>query len=1030
MTIPSILGEQARQGRVVLVLGAGASVDARDGKNRKPPTGPQLAKLLSKKFLGGEFDRAELATVAEYAFSESGLLAVQQYIRDIFDPFEPTPAHCLLPKFVWGGLATTNYDCLVEKAYAKTAGGLQIPVPFVENGDRIIESLRDPKSVKYLKLHGCISRISNENCPLILAPDQYLEYRHCRDRVFDQLREWAYEHTIVFVGHSVQDPDIRETIFELDQQLKSRTRYFLVAPGRSDIEKRFWETKKVTVLDGTFHDFIAALDVALAGQFRGLIIATSEPQGISRKFRIANATLSKNCSEFLLTDAVYVQAAAATEPIKAQDFYRGYNATWAPVEQELDVRRGVSDDILEDVFLLDDYTERKPLEVVLLKGYAGSGKTVSLRRIAWDAAKQYDCLCIYLDDDARPNVGAIQELIELTRERVFLFIDNASDRALDVRHLLQDIGDYGELLTIILAGRTNEWNSVPGDIQSAITSEYELATLKYEEIIELLQLLEKHRALGRLEEKSAEERIHAFEALAGRQLLVALHEATLGLPFEEILENEFQNLVPDEAQQVYLTICLLNRLEVPVRAGIISRIHNIPFGEFKARLFKPLEHVVYDSFDARIRDIVYRARHPIIAEIVFERILKNEEERFQEYYQCLTALNIDYSTDDKAFRQLMRGRTLLDLFPNRDHVYALFDAATKMVGENEPHLLQQRAIYEMHCPSGDLPLAAKLLNRAIELQPYNKSFKHTKAELALKNSDSARTDLERDKLLREATTLALETKEQRYGETYSHHTLAKVNIKRLENEIARGKSDFSTPTLQNIVRAVETVISEGLQAKPGDPYLLSERARLAKLLNDVPATIASLEKAVAHNTKLSFLAVQLADCYLRNGQPEKARKAFEQAIEANHTDRGLSYRYALFLESQGAKLSDVAYFLRRSFTRGDHNYDAQLRYARTLFLDGDYDSARKQFQDLSANKGAPYFSGQRLYEAPGEFLGIITRLRQSHVFVTESKSKQIIFIPRHGIKATDWRQLTEGVKVKFKLAFNFRGPIGFACQLE
>ena len=60
-----------------------------------------------------------------------------------------------------------------------------------------------------------------------------------------------------------------------------------------------------------------------------------------------------------------------------------------------------------------------------------------------------------------------------------------------------------------------------------------------------------------------------------------------------------------KAQRVYLTICLLNRLEVPVRAGIISRIHDIPFGDFKARLFKPLEHVVYDTFDARMRDNVY-----------------------------------------------------------------------------------------------------------------------------------------------------------------------------------------------------------------------------------------------------------------------------------------------------------------------------------------------------------------------------------------------------------------------------------------
>src|SRR5439155_24798882 len=116
--------------------------------------------------------------------------------------------------------------------------------------------------------------------------------------------------------------------------------------------------------------------------------------------------------------------------------------------------------------------------------------------------------------------------------------------------------------------------------------------------------------------------------------------------------------------------------------------------------------------------------------------------------------------------------------------------------------------------------------------------------------------------------------------------------------------------------------------------------------------------------------------------------------------------------------------------RGDQNYDAQMRYSRALFLNGDYEEARKQFQELRANKGATYFSGQRLYEAPSEFHGIVTGIRQSHIFVAEAKSKQIIFIPRSAVKAAEWRHLTEGVPVEFRLAFNFRGPIGFACDME
>lgn len=474
----------------------------------------------------------------------------------------------------------------------------------------------------------------------------------------------------------------------------------------------------------------------------------------------------------------------------------------------MDVRRAFEDDILEDIFLLDDLQAAKPLELVLIRGYAGGGKSVSLRRIAWEAAKSYNCLCVYLDNNAGINVGAIQEIIELCQERLFLFLDNAADRVSDLRTLLREIGNYGTRLTIVTAERHNEWNLVSPDLQAAITEEYEVPALKHNEIRALLALLEKHRSLGRLATKPPDERLHEFEALAGRQLLVALHEATLGIPFEEILENEFRNLVPEEAQEVYLTVCILNRLDVPVRAGIISRVHDVPFSQFKDRLFKPLEHIVYDSYDERIRDHVYRARHPIIADIVFERLLTDPEQRFQKYYRTLKALNLSYSTDEKAFRQLTRGRTVLGLFPNTRHCKEIFEAATSMVG-NEAHLLQQKAIYEMNRPGGDLSEAAAYLEQAIHSQPFNKAFKHTKAELALKKVDFARTQLEREKLLREAATLAIELRDRGASETHSHHTLAKVNIKRLEIELDAGNDDFADVNLQEIVRNIEAVLLSG-----------------------------------------------------------------------------------------------------------------------------------------------------------------------------------------------------------------------------
>ena len=108
---------------------------------------------------------------------------------------------------------------------------------------------------------------------------------------------------------------------------------------------------------------------------------------------------------------------------------------------------------------------------------------------------------------------------------------------------------------------------------------------RFTEIKGLIDLLAQHRALGTLEESSSDERVAAFDQRAGRQLLVALHEATLGRPFEDIIKDEYDNIVPAEAQEMYLTICVLNRLHVPVRAGLVARMHDIPFNYFEQRFF-------------------------------------------------------------------------------------------------------------------------------------------------------------------------------------------------------------------------------------------------------------------------------------------------------------------------------------------------------------------------------------------------------------------------------------------------------------
>ena len=156
MDIPKSLLNSIESGQAVLVLGAGASVGATSPNGSMAPTSTELARAIADQFLDDQFADYPLSSIAELAISETDLLTIQEYIRSLFGDLAPAPFHQLLPTFNWAGLVTTNFDLVVERAYEAATQRVQDLVPLIKNGDRIEEKLRSPRSLMFLKLHGCI----------------------------------------------------------------------------------------------------------------------------------------------------------------------------------------------------------------------------------------------------------------------------------------------------------------------------------------------------------------------------------------------------------------------------------------------------------------------------------------------------------------------------------------------------------------------------------------------------------------------------------------------------------------------------------------------------------------------------------------------------------------------------------------------------------------------------------------------------------------------------------------------------------
>ena len=1035
MNLPSSLIDLVRRGRTVLFLGAGASRKARTPEGKEAPLGDELRNRIGERFLTGDYSSESLAWVAELAISATDRFAVQDFVADQFGSLRPADFHLLIPTFRWRGIATTNYDRVVETAYETSPNAVQTIVPFLSNADRVDEKLRDPSSVALLKLHGCITRTHEPQLPLILAIDQYATYREGRTRLFQMLEEWGSENTIIFVGHAVHDPNLRGILLDLSEKIPSRPRFYVVRPGVSDIERDFWGGKHISVIDGTFEDLLRALDASIPKAMRPLLAKLEVDHPIRLRFVVTDEP-SPALLEFLANEVEYVYEGLPGEVDSPARFYSGFGLGWYPIQTDLDVRRRLTDKLLEDVILRPEEDRPSQTELYLVKAEAGAGKSVLLRRLAWEAATKAGALCLRSRGTSPPSFEALRELSEATGERIFFFIDNAADHVLMLREMLEFSRSRKLRLTLITAERVNEWNVGCEALEDYLSDQYQLRYLSRSEIEVLVRLLTEHDSLGpNLAGKTFEERVAEFEEKAGRQLLVALHEATRGRPFEEILVDEYQSIIPPEAQRLYLTVCVLNRLRVLVRAGLISRVHGIPFEEFRDRLFKPLEHVI------RVRkvpwgDYAYEARHSQIAQIVFEQILTDPTERFNECVRIVRFLNPLYSVDRESLRDMIRAKTVHALFPSYQDAKAIYEVTGEILGD-DAYLLQQQANYERIRPDGNLRLARTLLERARQKEPSDSTIVHTLAEVIRAQAVASQKALERARFRNEARAVLRSIGYRAPAARYAEVTQLKLAIDEVRDRLLDEAS--TDRDIDEAVREAERAFVTAKQRYPGDNYVLVVEAEFAELLNDHERSVEALKRARDSNPRDPFIASRLASILVARGDVNKARAYLAEALEGNPGDKRLNFKYAELLRADAETPRDnLVYYYRRAFSKWDENCESQFWYARFAFESTDSNTVRESKEVFKYLRDVPMSHQNRIrirdvmgdLNNPRQFSGTVTQVEAAYGFVSMDGRGDKVFFHETDVSDRVWDRLSTGTRVVFFVGFSLRGPKALGVRLE
>lgn len=1028
--------EQIISGRAVLFLGAGASIAAKGSSGTQGMSGNALRDRLCDKFLGGESKRRPLNYVADRCTTVAGMGPVHRFLKELFGSLLPTTGHRAIPDFKWRGIVTTNYDFLVERAYESAEAPQQVLERIIWDRDDFDAAVRNPGAVPFLKLHGCLNRINDPELPLVISSHDYHKFKTNRGQLVSTLREWGSSYPIIFCGYSIADENIKDILFDLSDKFLHRPQYAIVDPGLESGDIDYWKSLRFDCLPLQFDDFMSGLGQSVPTVEMVLTAAFDAEATSVSKLIPSNDRPSTALANYLKSELNHIHPALVTSLVPPSAFYRGSSEGFAWVGENFDVRRRVSDTLLEDSVIDSGRTALERPYLYVLKGYAGSGKTVSLKRFAWEAALEFDASVFYLGAGSVLRIQEVRELAQLIKGRIYIVLDDLLIHANELREAMQACKRQRLKVTFIGGARTNEWNVSLDSIGADIEAEYELLDLNYKEVEQLIQRLASNNCLGFLEHFSDVERVTYFLEKLKSQLLVALHEATEGKSFEEIIADEYQRVSPTEARVLYLDVCTLDRFDVGIRAGLMARLSGVTFQDFSKRLLRPLEHVIHVNFDHRLNDYLYRSRHQHIAQLVFEQALITPSDRAAQIIRILRFLNGAYETDRIALQRLVRGRYLAEQFTDKAYVAQVFDAAVEC-GLHQSVVDHQRAVFELHHAHGDVRAALHLIQRVEQnLGPLSgRTVAHTKSNILRRLANTGRTSLERDRHRQDALSI-LNQLIKSPRDALPFLTRGQLLLEQLQERFSQNDealdSDSDSRALAEMSKEIEANLRQGLQLFPDDEKLLSFEAELSKFLDNSPRALRALERAYTANRQSIFIAIRLARHYAASPQSqEKAVSMLRRLTAEQPLSKDAHYELARLLMNMGeAKHADeISQHLKRSFASGDAHIEARFAFARHEFLYGRQDVSCREFDALKKSGLSPEAMNQVRREIKDASGGIIwydasvVSVHESFAFISTAMFQGNIFMHFTAAQSQEaWESVSPGSRVRVTIGFSYKGP--------